>query len=234
MVPQTPDPSVPVALGDRGHDRAPCPRASRSIRTPPTGRPPATTTKRPSGPREAATAPSTSKVGTDVIDSSALPGPISGAIYLGQPQPGNRYRHLPHRRRIRDAREARAAPSSRTPADRPARRSPSTTCRRSPFQDFSMHFFGSERGLLATPTQCGTYPVNTEFTPWDTELSNTALALVLHRRLRARTAPPARRSRGPSSRASSPGPSTTPPGCIRPSRSRSSERRRPEPRARST
>ena len=31
-----------------------------------------------------------------------------------------------------------------------------------------MHFFGSERGLLATPTQCGTYPVESEFEPWDT------------------------------------------------------------------
>ena len=26
------------------------------------------------------------------IDSSALPGPIAGAIYLGEPLPGNRYR----------------------------------------------------------------------------------------------------------------------------------------------
>ena len=30
-----------------------------------------------------------------------------------------------------------------------------------------MHFFGSERGLLASPTQCGTYPVECEFVPWD-------------------------------------------------------------------
>jgi hypothetical protein len=35
-----------------------------------------------------------------------------------------------------------------------------------------MHFFGSERGLLATPTQCGTYPVKTTFTPWDDLLSD--------------------------------------------------------------
>ena len=35
-----------------------------------------------------------------------------------------------------------------------------------------MHFFGSERGLLATPTKCGTYAVNTEFDPWDSELPN--------------------------------------------------------------
>lgn len=34
-----------------------------------------------------------------------------------------------------------------------------------------MHFFGSERGLLATPPQCGTYPVETEFVPWDENLT---------------------------------------------------------------
>ena len=33
-----------------------------------------------------------------------------------------------------------------------------------------MHFFGSERGLLATPTQCGTYPVTSTFIPWDASL----------------------------------------------------------------
>ena len=26
------------------------------------------------------------------IDSSALPGPLPGYVYLGEPQPGNRYR----------------------------------------------------------------------------------------------------------------------------------------------
>ena len=35
-----------------------------------------------------------------------------------------------------------------------------------------MHFFGAERGLLATPTHCGTYPVDSEFDPWDTALPN--------------------------------------------------------------
>src|ERR1044072_8621096 len=35
-----------------------------------------------------------------------------------------------------------------------------------------MHFYGSERGLLATPTRCGTYQVDTEFVPWAEELPN--------------------------------------------------------------
>ena len=39
-----------------------------------------------------------------------------------------------------------------------------------PFQKFSLHIFGSERGALATPTKCGTYGIKTTFTPWDTRL----------------------------------------------------------------
>ena len=42
-----------------------------------------------------------------------------------------------------------------------------------PFQEFVLHFFGSERGLLATPTQCGTYPVNSTFSPWDESVSTS-------------------------------------------------------------
>jgi hypothetical protein len=42
----------------------------------------------------------------------------------------------------------------------------------SPLTEFKMHFFGSERGLLATPTKCGTYPVVSEFVPWASELPN--------------------------------------------------------------
>jgi hypothetical protein len=40
-----------------------------------------------------------------------------------------------------------------------------------PFSDFNLHFFGSERGLLATSPQCGTFPVTSTFTPWDSALA---------------------------------------------------------------
>ena len=33
-----------------------------------------------------------------------------------------------------------------------------------------MHIFGAERGLLATPTKCGTYTVESEFVPWAAEV----------------------------------------------------------------
>ena len=39
-----------------------------------------------------------------------------------------------------------------------------------PFNDFRVHLFGSERGLLATPDHCGTYAVDSTFTPWDSFL----------------------------------------------------------------
>ena len=41
----------------------------------------------------------------------------------------------------------------------------------SPLTDFDLHVFGSERGLLATPTECGTYAVHSTFTPWDAALA---------------------------------------------------------------
>src|SRR5262249_42456137 len=42
----------------------------------------------------------------------------------------------------------------------------------SPIQEVALHFFGSERGIFATPKQCGTYPVVTRFTPWDHALED--------------------------------------------------------------
>ena len=121
------------------------------------------------GTEEEAQCPEYSKVGSLVIDSSALPGPLPGYVYLGEPQPGNRYRiflvangfavHI-------------KLPGIVTP-------NPATgqlvvsfeNLPQSPLTAFNMHFFGSERGLLATPTQCGTYPVGSTFTPWDSSLA---------------------------------------------------------------
>jgi hypothetical protein len=35
-----------------------------------------------------------------------------------------------------------------------------------PFEDLKLHFFGGDRGPLATPAMCGTYPTTASFTPW--------------------------------------------------------------------
>lgn len=121
------------------------------------------------GTTEEAHCPEFSKVGVDTIDSPALPAPISGGIYLGDPLPGNRYRifltadgfgtHVKL--------EGTATPDPQTGQlitrfeDLP----------QSPLTEFNLHFFGAERGILATPTQCGTYEVQSTFTPWDDVLA---------------------------------------------------------------
>jgi hypothetical protein len=118
---------------------------------------------------EAAQCPQSSKVGSLTITSSALPSPLPGYIYLADPKPGDRYRLW----LIADGfgQHVKLPPGS-VEAD------PVTgqlTARfedlpQFPFTDFNMHFFGSERGLLATPDRCGTFPVKSTFTPWDDEL----------------------------------------------------------------
>ena len=103
-------------------------------------------------------------------DRQLRPAGPAARLRLPRPAPARQpLPHLPRRRRLRRPRQARRARSP--PIRRPgSSSSPSRTCRRLPFSDFNLHFFGSERGLLATPTQCGTYPVNSTFTPWDSVL----------------------------------------------------------------
>ena len=114
---------------------------------------------------EEAQCPEDSKVGSLSIESSALPGPVPGFVYLGQPLPGNRYRiflvangfgtHIKLAGSV-------AANSQNGQLVITFKELPQT-----PLTAFNMHFFGSERGLLATPTQCGTYPVESTFEGWD-------------------------------------------------------------------
>jgi hypothetical protein len=112
--------------------------------------------------------PEYAKVGTLTLDSTALPGPIPGFIYLGEPKPGDRYRLF----LTADGFGTHVKLSGSVQPD------PGTgqltisfpDLPQSPFSDFDMHFFGSERGLLATPPHCGTYQVTSTFTPWDNVL----------------------------------------------------------------
>jgi hypothetical protein len=118
----------------------------------------------------AAQCPEISKVGTIEIDSSALPAELPGAIYLGQPLPGNKYRifitgdgfgthiKLPGSVQL-DPQTGRMVVSFK---DLP----------QTPLQGFNFHFFGSERGLLATPTHCGNHVVKAEFEPWNSLLKD--------------------------------------------------------------
>jgi len=112
----------------------------------------------------AANCPEFAKIGTLTIESSALLGPLPGYVYLADSKPGEKYRiflvadgfgvhiKLPGVARP-DPVTGRVVVSFE---DLP----------QTPFSRFKMHLFGSERGLLATPTQCGTYAVDSTYTPW--------------------------------------------------------------------
>ena len=118
---------------------------------------------------EAAQCPESSKVGSLTINSSALPAPLPGYIYLADPRPGDPYRIW----LIADGfGQHIKLPTGSVKADPVTGRLVATfhDLPQFPFTDFNMHFFGSERGLLATPDRCGTYPVESTFTPWDDQL----------------------------------------------------------------
>jgi hypothetical protein len=120
------------------------------------------------GTRDGAQCPEASKIGTVRLDSSALPGPIDGSIYIGTPQPDQTFRLI----LTADGFGTHVKLPGVTDTD------PQTgqliarfvDLPQSPFQDFSLHFFGSERGIFSTPKQCGTYQVKSEFVPWDSVL----------------------------------------------------------------
>jgi hypothetical protein len=118
----------------------------------------------------AAHCPDFAKVGSLTIDSSALPGPIPGFIYLGKPLPGNRYRVF----LVADGFATHVKLAGTVTADPVTGQLTVTFTElpQSPLTAFNMHFFGSERGLLATPTECGTYPVESTFEPWDDALGS--------------------------------------------------------------
>jgi hypothetical protein len=116
----------------------------------------------------AATCPEFSKVGTTEVNVAALPGPIFGGLYLGQPKPGQPYRLIltadGFATHVKLAGPVNADPVT-------GQLTAVFDIPQANIQEVNLHFFGSERGLLATPERCGTYSVDNEFVPWDSELS---------------------------------------------------------------
>ena len=111
---------------------------------------------------DAAHCPEFSKIGTAVIDSSALPGPINGAVYIGQPLPGQTYRAFVtgdgFATHVKLKGTVELGPGTgrvvATFSDLP----------QSPIQEVDLHFFGAEHGFRH-PDHCGTYQVVTPFRP---------------------------------------------------------------------
>ena len=118
---------------------------------------------------KAAECPEFSKVGSLKITSASLPGILPGYVYLRDPAPGTPYRIW----LVANGFGVHVKLPGTVHADPVTGRLTTTfeNLPQFPFSDFNMHFFGSERSLLATPKRCGTYPVESTFTPWDAALA---------------------------------------------------------------
>jgi hypothetical protein len=109
--------------------------------------------------------PDNAKIGTITISSAALPDDLHGAVYFGEPKPGSQYRLLiiAEGFGIRTKFLGDLLPDPRTGRitavfeDLP----------QLPFDEYGIHMFASDRGVLATPTRCGIHLTETDLFPWN-------------------------------------------------------------------
>jgi hypothetical protein len=113
--------------------------------------------------------PDTSKIGTVEVITPALNGPLTGGLYIGEPKPNNQYRLF----MLFDGFgiHAKIAPNI-VPNPQTGQLTISVTdLPQVPFEEFNLHLFASDRGLIATPNRCAVYPTEAEFIPWNDQVA---------------------------------------------------------------
>jgi hypothetical protein len=113
--------------------------------------------------------PDNAKIGTFDVRTPALEGPLVGSLYIGAPLPGDQYRVFMladgfgvHAKFVADVQPDPATGQlTMSVTDLP----------QVPFEEFNLHLFASDRGLVATPTRCAVYVVDSLFVPWNGKLS---------------------------------------------------------------
>ena len=120
------------------------------------------------GSEAAAECPDNAKIGTFVVGSPALDGPLHGALYFAEPKPGDQYRLFLiadgfgiHAKFLGSFRPDPLTGQITAVVD---------NLPEVPFEEFQLHLFASDRGLLATPSHCGLYEVEADFFPWNDKL----------------------------------------------------------------
>ena len=121
------------------------------------------------GSEAAAACPNGSKIGRFEIHTPALIGPLTGSLYIGEPTPGNQYRLF----MVASGFGINAKiVASVHPDPANGRLTVSVTdLPQVPFEELELHVFASDRGLIATPTQCTVYLVDSNFVPWNSTLA---------------------------------------------------------------
>jgi hypothetical protein len=120
------------------------------------------------GTEKPAECPDNAKIGTYNVRTPALEKPLVGALYFGEPKPGNQYRVImvADGSGIHSKLVAKIFPDLETGQlsmvlpDLP----------QVPFEEFNLHAFASQRGLVASPTNCTIYTADALFVPWNSDL----------------------------------------------------------------
>jgi hypothetical protein len=113
--------------------------------------------------------PDNAKIGTVELETPALEGPLTGSLYFGEPKPNDQYRIFLtadgfgiHAKLVGSLElDPQTGQVTASFVDLP----------QVPFESFNFHIFASQRGLLATPTHCTTYTIESTFLPWNTVLA---------------------------------------------------------------
>ncbi len=113
--------------------------------------------------------PDNSKIGTLEVTTPALDGPLEGSLYIGEPRPGDQYRAF----MIFDGFGIHAKLfASFLPDPRTGQLTVAiNNIPQVPFEEFNLHLFASDRGLVATPTRCTLYRANARLVPWNATLA---------------------------------------------------------------
>ncbi len=121
------------------------------------------------GSNQAGACPDNAKIGTFDVRTPALEGPLVGSLYIGKPLPGNQYRIF----MLADGFGVHAKfVASVQPDPVTGQLTLSVTdLPQVPFEEFNLHLFASDRGLIATPTRCGIHQVDSLFVPWNDRLA---------------------------------------------------------------
>jgi hypothetical protein len=117
--------------------------------------------------------PDNSKIGTMEVHTPALNGPLKGSLYIGEPKPGNQYRLF----MLFDGFgvHAKLSPDVIPDPETGQVKVSLSDLPQVPFEEFDLHLFASDRGLMATPTRCTLYPTEGEFVPWNDQDSPQTL-----------------------------------------------------------
>jgi hypothetical protein len=113
--------------------------------------------------------PDNAKIGTVEVITPALERTLTGSLYFGEPKPGDQYRVF----MIFDGQGIHAKLFAS------ARPDPATgqvtmlieDLPQVPFEEFNLHLFASDRGLMATPTHCAIHGAEARLVPWNSILA---------------------------------------------------------------